>query len=129
MNDKKLWKAFSEFIRLRDSNEHGIVYCITCGSPRNWKGVDAGHGIGRQHLSTKFHEQNNHGQCKPCNGFEAGQRDIYRIRVDQKYGPGTWDKLILISRQTCKRSQFEIDVMEKYYKQEVVKLKKLKGIE
>ena len=27
----KLVKLFSEFIRLRDSNEHGLGQCISCG--------------------------------------------------------------------------------------------------
>lgn len=126
MNDKKLWKVFSEFIRLRDADDNGICFCITCGLARHWRKMDCGHGIGRQHKATKFSEQNNHAQCKRCNGFEGGRQDEYKKQVDIKYGPGTWDQLLIASRQPVKRSQFEIDTMEKYYKQKVAELKNQK---
>ena len=125
-NDKKLWKAFSEFIRLRDSDENGICMCFTCGLPRHWKQMDAGHGIPRQHKATKFNEQNNHAQCKGCNGFEGGRREIYKVMMDEKYGQGTWAKMEIASKLTVKHSQFDYDTMEVYYKQEVKKLKQQK---
>lgn len=128
MNDAKLWKAFSEYIRLRDADEFGICKCFTCGRIRHWRQVDCGHGIGRQHKATKFDEKNNHAQCKGCNGFEGGRMDIYKQRVDERYGAGTWDALEVKSRMTCKRGKFEIDTMTEYYKQEVKKLKQLKGL-
>lgn len=127
MNDKKLWKVFSEYIRLRDSDENGNVKCFTCGNIRHWTKVDCGHGIGRQHKATKFHEQNNHGQCKRCNGFEGGKREVYKEEVDKRYGAGTWDKLEVQARSVCKRGQFEIDVMCEHYKKQRDILKKVKS--
>ena len=115
MKEVKLWKAFSEFIRRRDSDENGYGKCFTCHRTINWKDGDCGHGIGRQHKSTKYDEQNNHLQCKKCNGFEGGEQAIYKEEVDKRYGKGTWDKLVLKSRQVCKRGKFEIDTMAKYY--------------
>ena len=128
MNDAKLWNVFSEYIRLRDADEFGNCKCFTCGLIRHWRQVDCGHGIGRQHKSTKFDEKNNHAQCKRCNGFEGGRMDVYKQRVDERYGPGTWDALEVKSRMTCKRGKFEIDTMTEYYRQEVKKLKQLKGL-
>jgi hypothetical protein len=126
MKDTKLWKAFSEYIRLRDSDENGLIRCITCGRVKPWKECDCGHGIGRQHKATKYHEQNNHAQCKKCNGFEGGMRERYKEEVDKRYGEGTWNKLEVMARGVCKRGQFEIDVLEKYYKQKVKDLIKTK---
>jgi hypothetical protein len=85
--------------------------------------MDCGHGIPRQHKATKFSEINNHAQCKRCNGFEGGKREVYKVEVDKRYGPGTWDKLELASKITLKRTQFEIDTMTEFYKQELKKLK------
>lgn len=116
MNDKKLWKVFSEYIRQRDADENGYCKCFTCGLMRHWRQMDAGHGIGRQHWGTRYSEKNNHAQCKRCNGFEGGKREVYKQRVDERYGAGTWDLLELASRQKSKITQFEIDAMEKYYK-------------
>jgi len=90
--------------------------------------MDCGHGIPRQHKATKFNEQNNHVQCKRCNGFEGGKREVYKEEVNKRYGPQTWEKLEVMSRTTCKRGQFEIDVMTTYYRNEVEKLRKLKGL-
>ena len=127
-SDAKLWKVFSEYIRLRDSDNNGIGRCFTCSFTADWKRFDAGHGIGRQHKSTKFEERNVHSQCKRCNGFEGGQQAIYKEEVEKRYGKGTWDELILKSRQVCKRGKVEIEVMEEYYRKEVKRLKELKHI-
>jgi hypothetical protein len=127
-SDAKLWKVFSEFIRLRDSSPDGIAKCFTCDFRADWKRFDAGHGIGRQHKSVKYEERNVHAQCKRCNGFEGGQQAIYKEEVEKRYGKGTWNELVLKSRQVCKRGKVEIDVMTEYYKKEVDKLKKLKHL-
>lgn len=123
MDDRKLWKAFSEYIRLRDSDENGICSCFTCGLRRHYKQIDCGHGIGRQHWGTRYSEKNNHAQCKRCNGFEGGKREVYKEKVDKLYGKGTWDLLEVLSKKAKKPSQFEIDVMTDHYKKEVIKLK------
>jgi hypothetical protein len=119
MNDKKLWDVFSQFIRQRDADENGYCKCFTCGLIRHWKQMDCGHGIGRQHWGTRYSEKNNHAQCKKCNGFEGGKREVYKVEVDKRYGNGTWDLLELASKQRRKISQFEIDALEKYYKQKL----------
>ena len=128
MNDKKLWKVFSLFIRMRDADENGNCKCITCGFTAHFKRFDAGHGIPRQHKATKFDERNVNSQCKRCNGFEGGKREVYKEEVNRRYGEGTWEKLEVMSRSVCKRGQFEIDVMTTHYLKEVEKLKKLKGL-
>jgi hypothetical protein len=128
MNDKKLWKAFSLYIRLRDTDENGYGSCITCGRVIHYTKGDCGHGIPRQHKATKYHEFNNFLQCKRCNGFEGGKREVYKEEVNRRYGDGTWEKLEVMSRSVCKRGQFEIDVMTTHYLKEVEKLKKMKGL-
>lgn len=126
MNDSKLWKVFSEYIRLRDTDENGFGKCITCGRVIHWKKGDCGHGIPRQHKATKYNECNNALQCKPCNGFEGGKREIFKQRIDERYGPGTWDKLELASRAVCKRGKVEIEIMTEYYKEKLKTLKQKK---
>lgn len=128
MKDNKLWKVFSNYIRLRDANGEGYCTCITCGFTANWKRFDCGHGIPRQHQSTKYNEQNNHAQCKKCNGFEGGKREVYKEEVDKRYGSGTWSRLEILSRTTCKRGQFEIDVLTEHYKKLVAEMKASKDL-
>lgn len=127
-NDKKLWKVFSEYIRLRDADENGIAKCFTCGLPRHWTKGDCGHGIGRQHKATKFNEKNNQFQCKKCNGFEGGKREVYKVNMDKKYGAGTWDLMEVMARQPYRWGKFEIDTLTEHYKKLVAELKTTKNI-
>ena len=126
MKDEKLWKIYSKYIRLRDSDGQGIGKCFTCNHRSHWKEADAGHGIGRQHKATKYDERNVHFQCGRCNRFEQGNQAIYKEEVEKRYGKGTWDELVIKSKQVCKRGKFEIEVMEQYYKKEVERLLKEK---
>jgi hypothetical protein len=122
VNDKKLWKVFSEYIRRRDSNGEGYGKCFTCPRVIHWKNGDCGHGIGRQHLGTKYDEKNNHLQCKHCNGFEGGKRDVYKEEMNKRYGPNTWDLMELKSRQVSKMGSFEIEQLTEYYKNKIKEL-------
>lgn len=119
-DEKKLWPIFSKFIRLRDAQPFtGLCKCFTCPRIKHWTKGDCGHGIPRQHKATKYHEKNNHFQCKHCNGFEGGRREVYKANVDKKYGEHTWDMMELASRQVCKMGKFEYDELAIHYKKEV----------
>lgn len=122
MTDTKAWRAFSLFIRLRDTDNDGYGKCFTCPRTIKYTEGDCGHGIPRQHKATKLSEKNNHLQCKHCNGFEGGRREVYKAEMDKKYGSGTWDLMEMASKQICKRTQFETDVIEKYYLQKALEL-------
>lgn len=90
--------------------------------------MDCGHGIGRQHQATKYNELNNHAQCKSCNGFEAGNQAEYSREVDRRYGVGTWDKLRIASRATCKRNHVDYAIMFDFYTKEGDKIAKEKNL-
>ena len=124
-----LWPIFSLFIRFRDTDKNGIGQCFTCKAPKHWTKGDCGHGSGRQHKGTKYNEKNNAFQCKKCNGFEEGRKDLYAIEVDKKYGKGTWDFLQASSRQVTKIAQFEYDILTDLYFKRVVEMAKEKGID
>lgn len=126
MKDDKLWKVFSEYIRLRDADENGFITCITSGRRVHWKEADAGHFISRRHMATKYNEKNVNAQSRHDNRFAAGKQFEYALAIDKKYGKGTAEKLLIQSKQTCKLGQFEIDQMTKYYKEKVKELKTLK---
>lgn len=128
MKDTKLWKAFSIFIRTRDAvNFSGgeTVKCCTCSHTGHWKDFDCGHFISRRHLATKFHERNNHAQCKGCNGFGSGKQFEYSLFIEKTYGKGQSELLLAMSRNTVKYGQFEIDIMEKEYKRKAKELQKV----
>ena len=117
-----LWPVYSLYIRLRDTDFKGIGKCFTCPRLIFIKNGDCGHGHGRQHKGTKYNEQNNHLQCGSCNGFEGGMREVYKIEMDRRYGPGTWDKMELASKKVTKLGKVECDFLIAYYKKEIEKL-------
>lgn len=123
MVDAKLWPVFSEYIRLKYSDPKGFITCYTCGGIRFWRYCDAGHGLGRQHLATKYNEVNVRPQCKPCNGFHGGKREEFKRKMDLEHGEGTWERLEVETKRRVSWAQFDIEQMILFYKEEVKKLK------
>lgn len=122
------WKVFSVYIRLRDSNEYGMITCYTCPSYKEWKYSDAGHWRSRQFKNTLFHERNVHAQCKQCNGPYKGRPEEYRRNIIRDYGEGEDERLFAMSKHPKRFTREELEEMIIHYKNEVKKLKKEKGI-
>lgn len=82
------WKQFSEYIRVRYSDFDGYVACFTCGMVKQWKEMHAGHFIHGNTKRTYFDEANVHPQCRSCNFYKDGARDLYALKLIEKYGDG-----------------------------------------
>lgn len=128
MTEETVWGWFSKFIRLRDADERGLVKCATCGRFHFWKEVDAGHFITRNKKSTKYDEKNVFPQCAHCNRFAGGKQYEMGLYIDKRYGPGTAESILIKSKQLCKRTRYDLQVLGNYYREEVKKLKKAKGL-
>lgn len=115
---QKADRYFSEYIRLRDKNKP----CITCAKFTSNK--DAGHFISRRFEATRYDEKNVHGQCQKCNRFQYGNQFEFGVRIDEKFGRGTAEKILIKSKQTCIRKQSDYELIADYYKEKVNKLKK-----
>ena len=123
---KKLDTIYSQFIRLRDADNNGMVRCCTCGRIKHWKEVDCGHFIKRQHMATRFVESNTNGQCKHCNAFEQGANELYAEFIKKKYGENELNRLYYLKNQSKKFSKWELEELIKHYQAEVKKLLSLK---
>lgn len=124
----KLWRIFSKYIRLRDSDDQGYCQCITSGKTMFWKEAQAGHFLSRRYNNTLFHEQNVHAQSAYDNLHLSGNQYIYGKRVDELYGEGTAEKLLALSRQEKKFTPEELQSMITYYTQEVINMLREKGL-
>lgn len=122
----KLDTIFSKFIRLRDSNDQGICKCITSGQMDEWGSMDAGHFMSRNNFSTRWHEQNVNAQSRKDNRFLGGRQYEHSLAIDKKYGEGTAEKLLILSKQPKKFADFELEELIKYYTEQVKQLKKEK---
>lgn len=105
-------RYFAKFIRLRDRDKR----CITCGSTSK---KDCGHFISVRFKATKFDEKNANGQCEKCNRFEYGNQYEHGQQIDKLHGEGTAERLLMISKITCKRSRFDFDYIAQYFKDKI----------
>jgi len=119
---KDLDQIFSKWVRLRAVDEYGLGECFTCGKRKSWKGVDAGHFQSRGKYSIRWDEKNVQFQCKGCNMTNGGQQFIFGKKLDEKYGPGTADELVVEGHKTRKFANFELEDMIQMYKDRVGEL-------
>jgi len=131
---QKCWKAFAEFIRLRDS-ENGYANCISCNKmvayPNGTGALHAGHFYPRSttYAALYFHERNVNGQCSHCNYFLEGNTEAYRKGLIRKYGDEIIDELDIIKLVGARKMHsFEYEAMAKHYRQLVRDMKKVRGI-
>lgn len=111
----RAWKAFSEFIRLRDSDENGNCICITCGNSHHWKQMQAGHLISGRSNSVLFNEEIVNAQCMQCNVFKGGQYIEYWLEMEKRIGRERCEQLLALKNQTVKYSyQDYVDIFKKY---------------
>jgi len=115
---KQLDSVFSQYIRLRAANLDGFTECVTCGKVDHWKKLQCGHFMSRRKYSTRwmaFPIPNCAPQCMACNMYAQGEQFKFSIYLDQTYGEGASDTLLLASNQIIKYSDQElIDMIDKY---------------
>ena len=132
----RAWKAFSDWVRLRDclattgTREYGI--CITCNergdsSWKPYKELQAGHAVGGRGNAVLFHEQIVSIQCGYCNRKPpmglGGDYGNYTIALIKRYGleqVEQWQKLR--HDTSVKYSITDLLEIEKKYKKKLFHL-------
>jgi len=124
-------KWYSKFIRIRDIVYDEIIICPTCGMPFHWKESDCGHYMTRDKPMTRFNEQNCHAQCYSCNRFRGGEQSLHGKFIDYKYGAGTSDKLIALSKIRGQKvhTQLALKDIANEYRLKAKEIAKKRGIE
>jgi hypothetical protein len=127
VRDKGYWKRqadkwFSEFIRLRDSDERGRVKCVTCSHTNHWRQLQNGHWITRGHEATRYDEQNCHTQCRGCN-YNGGQHLKHAAAIEEMYGAETCENMERKARMKCRRTLLDYKFLAETYKSRVLRIK------
>ena len=106
--------VFSKYIRRRDC---GFTYgrCISCGAVITFETCDAGHYINRQHMATRYDENNVHAQCRPCNRFDEGKIQGYRKGLIRKIGEKATEMLEIKKHNVCHLSEAELEILLKHF--------------
>lgn len=82
----KAQRLFNAYIRQRDSRD-GQFTCISCFRNYTTDLMDAGHYVPVKGGSAlRFDENNVHGECKRCNGFDQFHLIGYRKHLIMKIG-------------------------------------------
>jgi len=132
---QKLWKAFAEWIRLRDS-EGGYGLCISCNKMVAYPNPDgmwhAGHLYPRSvtYNALYFDEMNVHGQCHFCNTHLEGNSMAFREGLIARYGEEVIEKLekAKIMGQGRKWYDHEYKELAAEYRRKSREIKKERGI-
>lgn len=112
---KELDILFSQFVRLSNSID-GYCTCVTCNRVYEWKKIQAGHFISRQHYSVRWDERNVKPQCYGCNVMQQGRQYEFSKYLGQELS----EELYLLSKQTRKFSEIELQDLIEYYKNKIV---------
>jgi hypothetical protein len=106
---RKADKLFSVFIRVRDCN------CFTCGRWLDFNSRQNGHYISRNHLNTRYDEQNCNTQCVSCNVFKKGNMAMYALNLTDKYGAEILRDLDVRKRLSVANTrEFLNDIIRRY---------------
>lgn len=106
-------KRFNKFIRERDKGKP----CISCGKTNGT--LQAGHYYKVNIASIRFDEDNVHGECEYCNGFDIDHLIGYRKGLVKRYGED-FVKILDIKYDAYKRDGYKwdrfalIDIIQKY---------------
>ena len=83
---KKLDSAFSRRIRLDAADENGNCQCYTCKNVFHWKKIQNGHYVPRNHMMTRWHNNNCRPQCVGCNMYGNGKILDFRENLTKELG-------------------------------------------
>jgi hypothetical protein len=109
------WDVFSEYIRRSYADDNGYAECVTCGTRKPWREMQAGHFISRRYTMILFDERNVHPQCPYCNGPLSGNISAYQNFMVCKYGQSIVDHLFKLAKLQHKFSIKELnDLIIKY---------------
>ena len=117
---RKADEAFSLYIRTRDAQSYDgrFFRCISCGRVLPIEKADCGHYINRQHMATRFSEDNCHAQCRSCNRFDEGNMQGYRASLVEKV-----ELLEAMKHTTHKLTETDLLLIAQHYRKETIKFK------
>lgn len=119
---QKCDKYFSLFIRHRDTQPNGIGKCITCGKFCSFKGLDCGHFLTRDNETVRYDEKNCNGQCHHCNRFKSGKQFEHGQAINEKWGEGTADALLIKSKMNAFRKKHDYEYIAEEYRLKIKQL-------
>lgn len=117
--EKMLDAAFSQWVRLKSSDENGFVRCFICGIRMRWNRSVLMHFQSRTCLATQWDEIGCQAGCQMCNGKDLGDRSAFARRIDEDYGSGTADALMIKSKKSTKYTTIDLLTRARWYRERI----------
>ena len=122
----KAWKAFSDFIRLRDclltTGTRDSCRCITCDKTVPYSSIQAGHFVNGRGNAVLFDEFQVNGQCTSCNVFLRGNYQRYTLKMISIHGLNRVEEMLAMKHKTKSYKVWELLEIEEKYKQKLEEL-------
>ena len=116
-------RVFSQYIRLMNARDDGMVQCVTCGKRLFRTEIQNGHYKKRSAYKYRFDPINCHPQCDQCNVFLNGNYRNYHIYMVNTYGEEI-EKSIREDNTTKKLLDYDLIVdVQKWYDESQVRMK------
>jgi len=118
--------VFSQYIRLRDSDENGYITCY-CGKVVYWTEADNSHFMPRSHMNTRYSDENCNSSCRHCNQTLKGNLLVYGAWLETKR-PGSVEALEDQAKVRYDWTVSELKTIIAYYSKEVNAMRKKKPL-
>ena len=125
---KELDTVFSEFIKLRDADHQGIVTCFVSGERVYYRDSDAAHLFVRQHMGTRWDENNVHACTVDSNRYDYEHHLKYEAVFVFRYGAKEFKRLYDLAHGMQKLTSAELQEMIDKYKAKASELRHTKKI-
>lgn len=123
--------VFSQFVRLKASDENGYCICYGCSKVYYWTEMQCCHYIPRSHMNTRFLDENVVCGCSSCNKNEGGKLSSYSSHFGnliEKDRVGGVEALEDQAKVQYSYSVSEIKGLIAYYSKEVSRMRKTKPL-
>ena len=123
---EKLWKYFSLYIRLRDTDNKGMWKCISCWREYHYKTLQCWHFIPRYYHIRTYDEKINNANCYWCNCMKSWNYIEYEYWMIKKYWKKEVERLKNWRNELKNRKEYELEEMIEIYKNKSDELLKTK---
>ena len=107
---KKAWELTSMYVRMKGADDLGYATCVTCGTAKHWKDLQAGHFIPQARGNAiRWDLRGIWPQCYRCNINLGGNGAEYTCFMLDRFGREAVDDLrrVAASTRIMRRADYE----------------------
>lgn len=111
-------RVVSRYVRLAEMGKDHKCGCYTCSTRKDWKAMQCGHYINRQHLGLRWELPNLRVQCPNCNITLRGNIEVYAANLEREQ-KGIVEWLEETAREVAKPTKDELKQLLFHFQQKL----------